>query len=78
MATERRATWRAVRGGAIGLIAALMVGGAIALVAFDDAVRDVPSAVLPGGSYDFDPTTEQLVQLFPFQFWQETAIAVGA
>jgi uncharacterized membrane protein len=30
-----------------------------------------------GGSYTFDPRTERLVQLFPFTFWQETAIAVG-
>ena len=25
------------------------------------------------GSYTFDPATERLVQLFPFQFWEETA-----
>ena len=31
-----------------------------------------------GGSYTFDPATDRLVQLFPFRFWQETAIVVGA
>ena len=33
--------------------------------------------VFPAGSYDFDPATERLVQLFPFQFWDETAMVVG-
>ena len=74
---ERRATWRAVRAGAIGLIAALIVGGAIALVAFDALFETFHRLFFAGGSYDFDPITEKLVQLFPFQFWQETAIAVG-
>ena len=74
---ERRATWRAVRAGAIGLIATLIVGGAIALVAFDALFETFHRLFFAGGSYDFDPITEKLVQLFPFQFWQETAIAVG-
>ena len=74
---ERRATWRAVRAGAIGLIATLIVVGAIALVAFDALFETFHRLFFAGGSYDFDPITEKLVQLFPFQFWQETAIAVG-
>ena len=74
---ERLSTWRAVRAGAIGLIAALIVGGAIALVAFDALFETFHRLFFAGGSYDFDPITEKLVQLFPFQFWQETAIAVG-
>jgi integral membrane protein (TIGR01906 family) len=75
--TERTLTWRAVQGGALGLIAALIVGGFISFFAFDALFETFHRIFFPGGSYDFDPATERLVQLFPFQFWQETAIAVG-
>ena len=30
-----------------------------------------------GGSYTFDPRTDRLVQLFPFDFWSETTLVVG-
>ena len=76
-AADRRASWAAVRGGSIGLIAVLVVAGGIALVAFDALFETFHQLFFPGGSYAFDPATERLVQLFPFQFWQETAIAVG-
>jgi uncharacterized membrane protein len=55
-----------------------VVAGAIALLAFDVLFETFHQLFFPGGSYTFDPATERLVQLFPFQFWQETAIAVGA
>jgi integral membrane protein (TIGR01906 family) len=74
----RRGSWRAVRGGAKGLAIALVVGGAFAFVAFDALFETFHRLFFAGGSYSFDPSTERLVQLFPFQFWQETAIAVGA
>jgi integral membrane protein (TIGR01906 family) len=74
---ERRASWRAARVGALGLIGGLFLGGAIALVAFDALFETFHRLFFAGGSYTFDPTTDKLVQLFPFQFWQETAIAVG-
>jgi integral membrane protein (TIGR01906 family) len=74
---ERRASWRAARAGALGLIGGLIIGGAIALVAFDALFETFHRLFFAGGSYDFDPATERLVQLFPFQFWQETAIAVS-
>jgi integral membrane protein (TIGR01906 family) len=75
---DRIATWRAVRAGAVGLIIVLVVAGVVALVAFDWLFETFHSLFFPGGSYDFDPVTEKLVQLFPFEFWQETALAVGA
>jgi integral membrane protein (TIGR01906 family) len=75
---DRRATWRAVRAGAIGLAIAIIALGAVALVAFDALFETFHQVLFPAGSYDFDPATERLVQLFPFQFWQETAIVVGA
>ena len=75
---DRKRTWRTVRTGALALIATLVVGGVISLVAFDVLFATFHSIFFAGGSYTFDPATERLVQLFPFQFWQETAIAVGA
>ena len=74
---ERHATWRAVRSGAIGLTVALVIGGAISFIAFDALFEIFHRLFFAGGSYTFDPSTERLVQLFPFQFWQETALAVG-
>jgi integral membrane protein (TIGR01906 family) len=70
--------WRAIRNGARGLAAGVIVGGVIALVAFDAAFELFHRLLFPGGSYTFDPRTERLVQLFPFAFWSETTIAVGA
>jgi len=71
-------TWGAVRNGALALIATLVVGGIVSLVAFDVLFEMFHRIFFAGGSYTFDPSTERLVQLFPFQFWQESAIAVGA
>lgn len=75
---DRNASWRAVRRGALVLSAAIIVIGAVALVAFDALFELFHRIFFPAGSYTFDPTTERLVQLFPFQFWEETAVAVGA
>ena len=75
---DRRATWRAAGGGATVLAVGIVVAGGFALVAFDVLFETFHRLLFPGGSYTFDPTQERLVQLFPFQFWQETAIAVGA
>ena len=74
---DRRASWSAVRAGAVGLVVVLVVTGGVALVAFDALFETFHRLFFPGGSYTFDPSTERLVQLFPFRFWQETAIAVG-
>jgi integral membrane protein (TIGR01906 family) len=75
---QRGTTWRAVRNGAIGLTVALVIGGAFSFVAFEAVFEIFHRLFFAGGSYTFDPSSERLVQLFPFQFWQETAIAVGA
>jgi integral membrane protein (TIGR01906 family) len=74
---DRLATWRAIRAGAIGLVATLLIAGTVAVVAFDALFEVFHRLLFSGGSYTFDPRTDRLVQLFPFQFWQETAIAVG-
>lgn len=74
---DRARSWRAVRGGAFGLIVTFIAVGGIALVAFDTLFEVFHRLFFAGGSYTFDPETERLVQLFPFRFWQETAIALG-
>jgi integral membrane protein (TIGR01906 family) len=74
---DRRATWRAVRAGALGLTVGVVILGAVALVAFDQLFETFHEVFFPPGSFLFDPRTDRLVQLFPFQFWQETAIVVG-
>jgi uncharacterized membrane protein len=58
-------------------VVVLVAAGAVALVAFDALFETFHRLFFPGGSYTFDPSTDRLVQLFPFRFWQETAIAVG-
>lgn len=75
---DRAGTWRAVRGGAIGLTVGVVVVGVVGLVAFDQLFELFHRIFFPAGSYLFDPTTDRLVQLFPFQFWEETAMVVGA
>ena len=73
----RARTWGAVRNGAIGLVVGLIVVGAVSFVAFDALFEVFHQVFFAGGTYTFDPTTERLVQLFPFQFWQETAVVLG-
>ena len=76
-AEARAATWRAVSGGARGLAIALVVPGAVALLAFDAAFEVFHRLFFGAGTYTFDPRTDHLVQLFPEQFWSDTALAVG-
>lgn len=69
---------RAVRRGAGGLAVAVVALGVVAFVAFDALFELFHVLLFPGGSYKFDPRTERLVQLFPFRFWFETSVALGA
>ena len=73
----RAAAWRAVASGARGLGIALVVAGAFAVFAFDAAFEVFHRLFFSAGSYTFDPRTDRLVQLFPDQFWSDTAIAFG-
>ena len=80
VATRRRdrdASWRAVRRGSLWLTVAVLVLGVGSLVAFDAMFELFHRIFFPAGSYTFDPSTERLVQLFPFLFWEETAFVVG-
>jgi integral membrane protein (TIGR01906 family) len=73
----RLRAWSAVRRGATSLTILLVVLGVIAIVAFDAALEVFHQLLFPGGNYAFDPGTEKLVQLFPIQFWSDTALAYG-
>jgi integral membrane protein (TIGR01906 family) len=70
--------WSAIRNGARGLAIGVVVAGAIAFFAFDVAFEIFHRLFFAGGSYTFDPGTDRLVQFFPFAFWSETTMAVGA
>lgn len=77
-ATSRLAAREAVARGASWLAVLLVVLGVLAVVAFDAAFQLFHEILFPGGNFNFDPRTEKLVQLFPEQFWSETALAYGA
>jgi integral membrane protein (TIGR01906 family) len=69
--------WRALRNGMRRLIVGVVVAGVLATFFFDQAFELFHRLFFPGGSYTFDPRTDRLVQLFPFDFWSETTLAVG-
>lgn len=69
--------WRAMSRGATGLAIGIVGLGVVAVVAFDTLFEVFHEIFFPAGSFTFDPRTERLVQLFPFQFWQDSALAVG-
>ena len=74
---DRARTWRAIRRGALGLTVGVVIVGVVGVVAFDQLFEAFHRIFFPAGSYLFDPATDRLVQLFPFQFWDETAMVVG-
>ena len=75
---DRARTWRAVRAGALGLTVGTVLLGVVGLVAFDQLFSVFHEIFFAAGSYLFDPATDRLVQLFPFAFWDETSLVVGA
>jgi integral membrane protein (TIGR01906 family) len=75
---EARAdAWRAVRGGALALAGLIAVAGVLVTVAFDAAFEVFHRLFFPAGTYNFDPRTDRLVQLFPEALFSETATVVG-
>ncbi|MDQ2965199.1 MAG: DUF1461 domain-containing protein [Chloroflexota bacterium] len=71
------AFWRSVRAGAIGATAAIIAIGLVGMYAFDAVFEAFHRLFFTGGNYTFDPTTDRLVQLFPYQFWMETSFVLG-
>lgn len=77
-AEARASVMRAIRNGARWLAVVIAVAGVFAIFAFDAAFEVFHRLFFSAGTYTFDPATDKLVQLFPEQFWSETAIVVGA
>ena len=69
--------WRAIGTGMGWLAVGVVVAGVIAMFFFDTAFEVFHRLFFPSGSYTFDPRTDRLVQLFPFDFWSETTIVLG-
>jgi integral membrane protein (TIGR01906 family) len=69
--------WGAIGTGMRVLVVGIVAAGVIASVAFDAAFEVFHRLFFPGGSYTFDPRTDRLVQLFPFDFGSETTIVLG-
>jgi integral membrane protein (TIGR01906 family) len=69
--------WAAIAGGMRWLIVGVVIVGVIAAVAFDAIFELFHELFFPAGSFTFDPRTDHLVQLFPFDFWSETTIVLG-
>lgn len=70
--------WSAIATGMRWLIVGIVVAGVLASVAFDALFEIFHELFFPAGSFNFDPRTDHLVQLFPFDFWSETTIVLGA
>ena len=73
----RERLWRRLAWTGYAIVAATVVGGVAGLLFFDSAFILFHEIFFPGGNYLFDPGTERLVQLFPQQFWVDSAIGVG-
>ncbi len=69
--------WAAISTGMHWLIGGIIVAGVLATFAFDALFEVFHRIFFPGGTYTFDPRTDHLVQLFPFDFWSETTIVLG-
>ncbi len=59
-----------------GIVVAVL--GLASLVAFGTLFTLFHQVFFPAGNWAFDPTTQRLVQLYPFGFWQIAAGALGA
>ena len=69
--------WRAIaRASAILAVGAVVVGAAFALV-FEQAFTIFHDLFFASGTWTFDPATDRLVQLFPYDFWTETSVAIA-
>jgi integral membrane protein (TIGR01906 family) len=76
-ARPRSWLWRSIAGGAGVLIGAVAVLSVFFGLFFDTAFDVFHRIFFQPGSYDFDPATEKLVQLFPDDFWFETSLALA-
>ena len=69
--------WRAVGSGAkLHTVGTIAVGVAFVLL-FDTAFALFHQLFFDEGSWTFDPATDRMVQLFPYQFWTESTVGVA-
>lgn len=70
-------TWRSVsRGGAL-LVGLTVAIGVFATLAFGVTFELFHRMLFPGGNWSFAPNS-LLIRLYPYEFWQLTAAALGA
>ncbi len=74
----RRALWGTVSAAGASAVLAVVVLGAVSLVAFATLFELFHEVFFPAGNWAFDPATQHLVQLYPFAFWQIAAAALGS
>lgn len=72
-----RWVWRWVGSGAKLLAAGTVAVGLAFLLFFDTAFTIFHEIFFAAGSWTFDPASDRLVQLFPYQLWTETTVAVA-
>jgi hypothetical protein len=61
-----------------GLVAvSVVVVGVVGVVAFEPLFELFHQVFFPQGDWAFDPSSQRLVQLYPFAFWQIMAAALG-
>lgn len=75
-APDNPRTWRAIARGGSGLVAGLILVGAIAAVAFGAAFELFHRILFPGGNWAF-PESSVLILLYPIAFWQLSAAALA-
>jgi integral membrane protein (TIGR01906 family) len=73
----RRAVWQVISRAGIATVVTITLLGIASLVAFGTVFTLFHEIFFPAGNYSFDPTTQRLVQLYPFRFWQVTAAALA-
>ena len=70
------ATWRSIARGGLLLAGFVVVVGAFALIAFGVAFELFHRIFFPGGNWAFSGNS-LLIRLYPYEFWQLTAGALG-
>lgn len=70
------AEWSAVRRGGLGLVVGIVVVGVVGFMAFDLAFETFHRVFFPGGNWQF-PTDSNMIRLYPYGFWQWTAVCLG-
>jgi integral membrane protein (TIGR01906 family) len=70
---SRSSGLRAVRLGAAGLVLVVAAIGVGLVIAFDTLFTMFHLIAFPGGGWQFDATTQRIVQLYPTPFWEFAA-----